>query len=359
MAMLIRSLSAKLGITTGRSLPELIRDHFPPSSGHLPVGSCQAGGHPYRPSRVPRAALGLNLLFGIPMFTAALITGVLAFLILRLERYGCRDWAEIGLAIVRPRPTDVESMLLAGSKFSQKTVRLNLAGGLPGILSFLGAKVMDFNELLVNLFVPGVSILEKVIRPILVYAFLVVALRIGGRRELAQLNSFDLVVLLTISNTVQNAIIGNDNSLLGGLVGAATLVLVNAAVVRYLYGHPTLERRLEGGPVWLVRDGRVITENLRRELITEDELLAAIRRQGVGSVAECDQVILEASGTITVIPRRPTALEEILARLDRLERTLSPGGPGPTGPTQDSGPSQPDRPAGEQPGPPPGSEVQA
>jgi len=218
---------------------------------------------------------------------------------------------------------------------------------------------MDFNELLVNLFVPGVSILEKVIRPILVYAFLVVALRVGGRRELAQLNSFDLVVLLTISNTVQNAIIGNDNSLLGGLVGAATLVLVNAAVVRYLYGHPTLERRLEGGPVWLVRNGRVITENLRRELISEDELLAAIRRQGVDSVAECDQVILEASGTITVIPRRPTALEEILARLDRLERTLSPGGPGPTGRPQDPGPSQLDRPAGEQSGPLPGSEVQA
>lgn len=182
---------------------------------------------------------------------------------------------------------------------------------------------MDLGELFNNLFVPGVSILEKVVRPVIVYAFLVVALRAGGLRELAQLNSFDLVVLLTISNTVQNAIIGNDNSLLGGLIGAATLVLVNAAVVRYLYRHPALERRLEGGPVWLVRDGKVVAENLRRELITEDELLAAIHRQGVASVAECDQVILEASGTITVIPRRPTALEEVLARLDRLERLLA------------------------------------
>lgn len=182
---------------------------------------------------------------------------------------------------------------------------------------------MDLGGLFHNLFVPGISILEKVLRPIVVYAFLVVALRAAGARELAQLNSFDLVVLLTISNTVQNAIIGNDNSLLGGLVGAATLILVNVAVVRYLYQHPALERRLEGGPVWLVRDGKVISDNLRRELVTEDELLAAVRRQGIGSVEECDQVILEASGTITVIPRRPTAVEEILVRLDRLERTLA------------------------------------
>ncbi len=182
---------------------------------------------------------------------------------------------------------------------------------------------MDLNELMTNLFVPGVSVVEKVIRPVVVYGFLVLALRAGGRRELAQLNSFDLVVLLTISNTVQNAIIGNDNSLLGGLIGATTLVLVNAAVVRYLYRHPDLERKLEGGPVWLVRDGRVIAENLRRELITEEELMAAIRRQGLSSVAECDQVILETSGTITVIPRRPTPVEAVLARLDRLEALLA------------------------------------
>jgi len=182
---------------------------------------------------------------------------------------------------------------------------------------------VDLNELMTNLFVPGVSVVEKVIRPVVVYGFLVLALRAGGRRELAQLNSFDLVVLLTISNTVQNAIIGNDNSLLGGLIGATTLVLVNAAVVRYLYRHPDLERKLEGGPVWLVRDGRVIAENLRRELITEEELMAAIRRQGLSSVAECDQVILETSGTITVIPRRPTPVEAVLARLDRLEALLA------------------------------------
>lgn len=186
---------------------------------------------------------------------------------------------------------------------------------------------MDFTTLLANLFVPGVSIAEKIVRPLLVYAFLVLILRVGGRRELGQMNAFDLVVLLTISNTVQNAIIGNDNSLLGGLVGATTLVLINLLVVRFLYRHPKLDRKIEGEPVWLVRDGRIIEENLRREMVTEDELLAAVRRQGVSSIKECDQVILETSGTITVIPRRPTPveanIEAVEARLDRIEKLMT------------------------------------
>lgn len=178
-----------------------------------------------------------------------------------------------------------------------------------------------------HLFVPGVSILEKVIRPLIIYAFLVLLLRVGGRRELAQMNSFDLVVLLTLSNTVQNAIIGEDNSLLGGMIGATTLVLANFAVIRFFYGHPWIARRAEGQPVVLVRAGRVVEENLRRELVTRDELLAAVHRQGVPSITECEWVILETSGTITVIPRRPTAVEAstsaIEERLERIERLLS------------------------------------
>ena len=85
-----------------------------------------------------------------------------------------------------------------------------------------------------NLFVlsDGISVLEKIVRPILVYVFLIVGLRLAGKRELAQLNPFDLIVLLTISNTVQNAIIGDDNSLIGGVIGAATLLAVNYFVVR-------------------------------------------------------------------------------------------------------------------------------
>ena len=107
----------------------------------------------------------------------------------------------------------------------------------------------------------GPPILEKVLRPVLVYVFLVIGFRLAGKRELAQLNPFDLVVLLTISNTVQNAIIGDDNSVTGGLIGAATLFVVNYVVVRFLYGHEKLERVLEGDPDVLVAQG-VVQEDL-------------------------------------------------------------------------------------------------
>ena len=95
-------------------------------------------------------------------------------------------------------------------------------------------------KVLHDMFWLGVPVLEKMLRPVVVYLFLILSLRLAGKRELAQLNPFDLVVLLTISNTVQNAIIGEDNSVTGGLIGAATLLVVNHAVVRYLYGHQRL-----------------------------------------------------------------------------------------------------------------------
>ena len=104
---------------------------------------------------------------------------------------------------------------------------------------------MDHDTLglfLTDLFMPGTSISEKIIRPVAAYLFLVLILRIGGRRELGQLNAFDLVVLLTLANAVQNAIIGDDNSLIGGFIGGATLVLLNLGVIRFLYRHPGLDR---------------------------------------------------------------------------------------------------------------------
>src|SRR5690348_15686363 len=97
-----------------------------------------------------------------------------------------------------------------------------------------------------DMFVLGIPLLEKILRPIVVYVFLVVGLRLAGKRELAQLNAFDLVVLLTLSNTVQNAIIGDDNSVSGGVIGATTLLLVNYGVVRFLYGHERLDQLVEG-----------------------------------------------------------------------------------------------------------------
>src|SRR5438552_3105567 len=125
-----------------------------------------------------------------------------------------------------------------------------------------------------DLFYLGLPITEKLLRPIIVYVFLIVGLRLAGKRELAQLNPFDLVVLLTISNTVQNAIIGEDNSVTGGLIGAATLLTVNHWVVRYLYTHEQLDRLVEGDPDVLVENGVVNTRALQKELITHSELEA-------------------------------------------------------------------------------------
>src|SRR6184192_300772 len=112
-----------------------------------------------------------------------------------------------------------------------------------------------------DMFVLAIPLLEKILRPIVIYAFLVISLRLSGKRELVQLNPFDLVVLLTLSNTVQNAIIGDDNSVTGGLIGAATLLLVNYVVVRFLYSHDRLDRLVEGAPDVLIDNGDINADN--------------------------------------------------------------------------------------------------
>jgi uncharacterized membrane protein YcaP (DUF421 family) len=183
-------------------------------------------------------------------------------------------------------------------------------------------------SLLTNLFHIGpdaqttISILEKILRPVLVYLFLVVGLRLAGKRELAQLNAFDLVVLLTLSNTVQNAIIGSDNSLLGGVIGATTLLVFNYMVVRFVFAHPTVERLIEGDADVLMRSGRVLEERLRAEGITSNELEAASRRQGFASLNEVDKAILEANGGVTFVAKKPrphdARHQDVLKRLDEL-----------------------------------------
>src|SRR5713101_4947747 len=106
-----------------------------------------------------------------------------------------------------------------------------------------------------DMFVLGLPVLEKILRPIIVYIFLIVGLRLSGKCELAQLNPFDLIVLLTLSNTVQNAIIGDDNSVTGGIIGAASLLAINYLVVRFLYKHRSLDQLVEGKADVLIEDG--------------------------------------------------------------------------------------------------------
>src|SRR5512144_1306811 len=126
--------------------------------------------------------------------------------------------------------------------------------------------------LLQDMFQLGLPAAEQVLRPVIVYLVLVAFLRIFGKRELAQLNPFDLVVLLTLSNTVQNAIIGNDNSVVGGIIGATTLLVVNYIVVRFLYSHEKLDRLVEGDPEPLIENGCLCHDQLKKELITVSEL---------------------------------------------------------------------------------------
>lgn len=177
-----------------------------------------------------------------------------------------------------------------------------------------------------DLWVPGVPILEKVVRSILVYFFLLVALRLGGKRELGQMNGFDLVVLLMLSNAVQNAIIGTDNSVLGGMIGASALLVTNYFVVRLAYRIPKVQRLVEGKPTLLVSNGQIIAENLIAEVITETELQISLRRQGFDRLSEVKAAILETSGTLTVDRQDTTAGEkyqqDLINRLTRIERAL-------------------------------------
>jgi uncharacterized membrane protein YcaP (DUF421 family) len=169
---------------------------------------------------------------------------------------------------------------------------------------------------------PGIPVIEKVIRTIIVYAFLLIGLRLAGKRELTQLNPFDLVVLLLLSNTVQNAIIGEDNSLAGGLLGAATLLVLNGILVRALFHWGKLDR-IEGKPEVLIRDGRVVRPHLERELITLAELQAAARKQGIESLAHVKHCRLETGGALTFITKHPTDDEtrhhDLMLHLERLE----------------------------------------
>jgi uncharacterized membrane protein YcaP (DUF421 family) len=191
-----------------------------------------------------------------------------------------------------------------------------------------------------DLFHPGIPIIEKMLRTVIVYAFLIVGLRLAGKRELSQLNPFDLVVLLLLSNTVQNAIIGNDNSLAGGIVGATTLLVVNGVLIRTLFHYRKLDT-VEGSPDILVERGKTNDGALERALITHAELAAAARRQGIERLEDVDVCRLETGGALTFIPRQPTAEERrqdelvtllesvtelqqrLVTRLDAIEARLS------------------------------------
>jgi uncharacterized membrane protein YcaP (DUF421 family) len=190
-----------------------------------------------------------------------------------------------------------------------------------------------------SMFHLGPSVLEKIARPIIVYAFLVFLLRVFGKRELAQLNPFDLVVLLCLSNTVQNAIIGDDNSVTGGLIGAMALCMINYVVIRFLFRHRRLDQIIQGRPAVLIKGGRLQKHAMSRELINRSELLTIAHRQGFATLDDVECCTLEPGGTFVVEGKTPRLAErnqrELLDRIDGLTRQVEELskrlGAGPTG----------------------------
>jgi uncharacterized membrane protein YcaP (DUF421 family) len=169
--------------------------------------------------------------------------------------------------------------------------------------------MFDFSTMIEHLFVPGAPILEKILRPVAIYAFLIIGIRLAGKRTMASLNAFDLVVIMSISNTVQNAIIGEDTSVSGGMIGAATLLTLNYLVVRFFFRHRRMDELIEGKATVLIKDGRLIKRHLDRELISEHELTVAAHKQGFHSLSDIDAAEIEPGGALTFVAKTPSTEE--------------------------------------------------
>jgi uncharacterized membrane protein YcaP (DUF421 family) len=149
----------------------------------------------------------------------------------------------------------------------------------------------------------NIGVDEKVLRSVLVFLFLAAALRLGGKRELAQINVLDLAVLLLASNALQNALIGNDNSVTGGVIGASTLFVANYVFIRLTFRHARIRRILEGRPRVLLRNGRLDRKAMDKEAITEEELEDELLNKGMTSFENVGLIILETNGKLVFLNR--------------------------------------------------------
>jgi uncharacterized membrane protein YcaP (DUF421 family) len=147
-----------------------------------------------------------------------------------------------------------------------------------------------------------------VARTVIVYAALLLGLRLAGKRELGQMTPFDLVVILLIANAVQNAMVGPDTSVTGGLIAAGVLIVGNYGVAQGRERLPWLRRAVEGNPTLLINDGKWVRQQLRREGLDEDEVLMAIREHGVADVKDVRMAVLETDGSISIVPSDAKAM---------------------------------------------------
>jgi uncharacterized membrane protein YcaP (DUF421 family) len=142
-----------------------------------------------------------------------------------------------------------------------------------------------------------------------IYAFLILGLRLLGKRELGQMSLYDLVLIIILGNAVQNAMINNDNTLGGGVVAAIVLLVLNRAVNAAIVRSKSVERALVGEPVLFVSDGKMLKGRMEREGITRDQLDAALREHGISSLDGVRMCVLEVDGSISVVPRQSTVLK--------------------------------------------------
>jgi uncharacterized membrane protein YcaP (DUF421 family) len=145
-----------------------------------------------------------------------------------------------------------------------------------------------------------------ILRTAAVYVVILIGLRLAGKREMGQMTVFDLVVLLLIANAVQNAMVGPDTSLSGGVVAAVVLLLLNALVARLRLRWSRLARLVEGSPTLLVLDGKVLEDRMRHEGLGRETLEAALREHGIGRMSDVEMAVLETDGSISVVPAGAT-----------------------------------------------------
>jgi uncharacterized membrane protein YcaP (DUF421 family) len=182
------------------------------------------------------------------------------------------------------------------------------------------------HNMLQSMFHLQLPVLEKILRPVIVYIALIVFLRLFGKRELAQLNPFDLVVLLSLSNTVQNAIIGDDNSVSGGLIGAFALLAINWVLALVIYRAPKLNQALEGKQAVLVRNGKVDKKAMEQEHLTHEELISVLNKNGINDPSAVKLCVLEPNGTFFVEGMTPSTetvhSRELMDAVEKLGREV-------------------------------------
>jgi uncharacterized membrane protein YcaP (DUF421 family) len=177
--------------------------------------------------------------------------------------------------------------------------------------------------LIESMFHLHLPILEKLLRPMIVYLFLIGFLRLFGKRELAQLNPFDLVVLLSLSNTVQNAMIGDDNSVTGGIIGAFGLLAINWLLTLVLFRMPKVDKLVEGTETVLIAHGVVDETAMKREALTDLDLKSVIHKQGFNNYSEIERCVLEPNGTFYLEGISPSSDDAQRTEVLELVRTLS------------------------------------